>query len=232
MPLWGLEGDATLSETQMSSFGRALQPSFTMHYRAIGDVSKERGFNKWFCGSYREYIPDHYQLGYQITAYANTKYNENIWNKIVRYAVRNPYTIATTYVAMKYTDDLDATTVTQTTSDNRDIEQGAKEGNKRYQLVESMLVHQITKFIGGYAAAMGGVDAIVFGGGIGRKGDRIRAMALEGLECFGIKLHEGKNMNPSGGDDISAEASKVRIFVVDTNEEIIVARKAKALLEA
>ncbi len=101
MPLWGLEGDATLSETQMSSFGRALQPSFTMHYRAIGDVSKERGFNKWFCGSYREYIPDHYQLGYQITAYANTKYNENIWDKIVRYAVRNPYTIATTYVAMK-----------------------------------------------------------------------------------------------------------------------------------
>ena len=101
MPLWGLEGDATLSETQMSSFGRALQPSFTMHYRAIGNPTKERGYNKWFCGSYREYIPDHYQLGYQITAYANTKYNENIWDKIVRYAVRNPYTFATTYVAMR-----------------------------------------------------------------------------------------------------------------------------------
>ena len=101
MPLWGLEGDATLSETQMSSFGRALQPSFTMHYRAVGNHFNERGFNKWFCGSYREYIPDHYKLGYQITAYANTKYNENIWDKIVRYSVRNPYTIATTSVAMK-----------------------------------------------------------------------------------------------------------------------------------
>ena len=101
MPLWGLEGDATLSETQMSSFGRALQPSFTMHYRAVGNIAKERGFNKWFCGSYREYIPDHYKLGYQITAYANTKYDENIWDKIVRYAVRNPYVIATTYVGMK-----------------------------------------------------------------------------------------------------------------------------------
>ena len=101
MPLWALEGDATLSETQMSSFGRALQPSFTMHYRAIGNPTKERGYNKWFCGSYKEYIPDHYQLGYQITAYANTKYDENIWDKIVRYAVRNPYTIATTYVAMR-----------------------------------------------------------------------------------------------------------------------------------
>ena len=101
MPLWGLEGDATLSETQMSSFGRALQPSFTMHYRALGNFAKERGPNKWFCGSYREYIPDHYQLGYQITAYANTKYDENIWDKIVRYAVRNPYVIATTYVGMR-----------------------------------------------------------------------------------------------------------------------------------
>ena len=101
MPLWGLEGDATLSETQMSSFGRALQPSFTMHYRAMGNIAQERGFNKWFCGSYREYIPNHYQLGYQITAYANTKYNENIWDKIVNYSVRHPYTIATTYVAMK-----------------------------------------------------------------------------------------------------------------------------------
>ena len=101
MPLWGLEGDATLSETQMSSFGRALQPSFTMHYRAIGNIAKERGINKWFCGSYREHIPDHYHLGYQLTAFANTKYDENVWDKIVRYAVRNPYVLATTYVGLK-----------------------------------------------------------------------------------------------------------------------------------
>ena len=56
-------------------------------------------------------------------------------------------------------------------------------------------------------------------------------MALEGLECLGVKLHEGKNLNPNGGDDISTDDSRVRIYVVDTNEEIIVARKAKALLE-
>ena len=101
MPLWGLEGDATLSETQMSSFGRALQPSFTMHYRAVGNIALDRGIDKWFCGSYREYIPNHYQLGYQITSYANTKFDENVWNKVVRYAVRNPYVIATTYFGMK-----------------------------------------------------------------------------------------------------------------------------------
>ncbi|MBR2326925.1 MAG: hypothetical protein IKA49_06190 [Alistipes sp.] len=102
MPLWGLEGDATLSETQMSSFGRALQPSFTMHYRAVGDFTKvRRNTDKWFCGSYREFIPDHYRIGYQVTAFANTKYDENVWNKIVRYAVRNPYVFATTAVAMR-----------------------------------------------------------------------------------------------------------------------------------
>ena len=101
MPLWGLEGDATLSETQMSSFGRALQPSFTMHYRAMGNIGNTRFCDKWFCGSYREYIPDHYQLGYQVTSYANTKYNENIWDKIVHYAVRRPYVFATTFFALR-----------------------------------------------------------------------------------------------------------------------------------
>ena len=101
MPLWGLEGDATLSETQMSSFGRALQPGFTMHYRAVGNFAKGRNLSKWFCGSFKEYIPDHYQLGYQITSYANTKYNENIWDKIVHFAVRNPYLIVTTYAGLR-----------------------------------------------------------------------------------------------------------------------------------
>ena len=78
---------------------------------------------------------------------------------------------------------------------------------------------------------MDGVDAIVFGGGIGRNSAAVRAQALEGLECLGAKLDPEKNRTATGGDDISAADSSVRIFVVDTNEEIIVARKAKALLE-
>jgi peptide/nickel transport system permease protein len=89
----------------------------------------------------------------------------------------------------------------------------------------------IKKYIGAYAAAMGGLDGIVFGGGIGRKSDIIRSMSLEGLEFLGVQLDLDKNIDPCGGDDISANDSKVRIFVVDTNEEIVVARKAKALLE-
>ena len=69
-----------------------------------------------------------------------------------------------------------------------------------------------------------------FGGGIGRKSHLIRALALEGLEFLGICTDEDKNRQAEGGDDISRDGSPVRIFVVDTNEEIIVARKAMSLL--
>ena len=78
---------------------------------------------------------------------------------------------------------------------------------------------------------MGGVDAVVFGGGIGCNSSLVREMALEGLDCFGVKLDPEKNAHARKNSDISAEDSPVRVFVVDTNEEIIVARKAKQLLE-
>ena len=102
LPLWVLEGDAVLNETQMSSFGRGLQPSFSIHYRALGNISKlGRNTDKWFCGSFREYVPDHYHIGYQITSYAYTKYNENIWDKVAWFSSRNPYMIATTAISLK-----------------------------------------------------------------------------------------------------------------------------------
>ena len=108
MPLWALEGDAVMNETLMSSYGRGLQPRFSMGYRAWGDqigrdhkgrVSKN--IDRWFCGSYRDYIPDHYELGYQLSTYAYDRYGENIWDKVGRYGVRNPYVIAATHVGLK-----------------------------------------------------------------------------------------------------------------------------------
>ena len=117
-------------------------------------------------------------------------------------------------------------------NDLRDIQDAAKNGNEDCQNAIKAYAYGIKKYIGAYAAAMGGVDAIVFGGGIGRKSDIVRAMSLEGLDFLGITLDENKNTNANGGDDISSLDSKVRIFVVDTNEEIIVARKAKKLLES
>lgn len=116
-------------------------------------------------------------------------------------------------------------------NDLRDIQEAAKNGNVDCQNAIKAYAYGIKKYIGAYAAAMGGLDAIVFGGGIGRKSDTVRSMSLEGLEFLGVSLDEEKNATPNGGDDISVAGSKVRIFVVDTNEEIIVARKAMALLK-
>ena len=116
-------------------------------------------------------------------------------------------------------------------NDLRDIQAAAENGNVNCQNAIKAYAYGIKKYIGAYAAAMGGVDAVVFGGGIGRKSDLVRALSLEGLDFLGITLDADKNRNPDGGDDISADGSPVRIYVVDTNEEIVVARKAKALLE-
>ena len=115
-------------------------------------------------------------------------------------------------------------------NDLRDIQEAADQGNVDCQNAVKAYSYGIKKYIGAYTAAMGGVDAIVFGGGIGRNSASVRQQALEGLECFGVQLDPVKNAAASGGSDISADGSKVRIYVVDTNEEIIVARKAQALL--
>ena len=106
MPIWAMEGDAVMSETMMSSFGRGLQPSFSMAYRAMGSVGRDRrNIDRWFCGSYRDYIPDHYELGYQICSYAWERYGRNIWDQVAWYGSRNPYVLATTRVALeKYYD--------------------------------------------------------------------------------------------------------------------------------
>ena len=124
--------------------------------------------------------------------------------------------------------------VTQTTSDNRDIEQGAKNGNKRYQLVENMLCHQITKYIGGYAAAMGGIDAIVFTGGIGENNPQYRTRVGEKLEFMGVKVDEEINkkaFRTSEEFDISTPDAKVRMLVIPTNEELMIARDTYELVK-
>ena len=119
------------------------------------------------------------------------------------------------------------------TSDNRDIEDGAKTGNKRYQLVESMLVHQLTKYIGGYAAAMGGVDAIVFAGGIGENNPQYRTRVAENLAFLGVKIDEelnAKAKRTSVEYDISAPGATVKMLVIPTNEELMIAKDTMELV--
>ena len=94
MPLWMVEGDATLFETESSSFGRGKQPRFTLEFRAMGDLaSKYRNLDKFFCGSYRDFIPDHYQLGYQMVAHGNQLSGQIMANAMAAYGPRRPWTI-------------------------------------------------------------------------------------------------------------------------------------------
>ena len=115
-------------------------------------------------------------------------------------------------------------------SDNRDIEAASKEGNKRAQLVGEMLNYEIKKYIGSYTAAMGGLDAVIFTGGIGENAGAVRSGACEGMEYFGIKLDEELNAKVHGDFvKISTDDSKTQVWVVPTNEELLIARDTKEL---
>ena len=118
------------------------------------------------------------------------------------------------------------------TSDNRTIEQRAKEGDERAKLVESMLCHQLTKYIGGFAAAMGGVDAVVFTGGIGENNPQYRTRVGKSLEFLGTKVDEEKNNCRGKEVEFSVEGSKVKLFVIPTNEELVIARDTLAIVNA
>lgn len=117
--------------------------------------------------------------------------------------------------------------VSQKTSDNRDIEEAAKAGDKRAQLIESMLCHQLTKYIGGFAAAMGGLDAVVFTGGIGENNPQYRSRVAEKLAFMGVKINEelnAKAKRTSDENDISTPDAKVKMLVIPTNEELMIAK--------
>ncbi|MBR5540032.1 MAG: acetate kinase [Clostridia bacterium] len=115
-------------------------------------------------------------------------------------------------------------------SDDRDIAAAMKEGNARAQLAWDMRSYQILKYIGGYVAALGGLDAIVFTAGIGENQDALRAELLEKLAYLGVKLDAKANLVHGEEAEISAPDSAVRAFVIPTNEELVIARDTKALV--
>ena len=115
--------------------------------------------------------------------------------------------------------------------DIRDLEEAAAEGNQRAQLALDMYVSEIRRHLGGLLVELGGADAIVFTGGIGENGKRIRAAVCEGLNELGIELDSDANQRVSGEMEISAEGSNVEIWVIPTNEEIVVAGQTQELLK-
>lgn len=115
-------------------------------------------------------------------------------------------------------------------SDDRDIAAAMAEGNARAQLAWDMRSYQILKYIGGFVAALGGLDAIVFTAGIGENQDALRAELLEKLAYLGVKLDAKANLVHGEEAEISTPDSAVRAFVIPTNEELVIARDTKALI--
>ena len=114
--------------------------------------------------------------------------------------------------------------LTGISSDMRDIDRAYDEGNPRAILARDMYYNRIKKFIGEYAAEMGGVDLIVFTGGVGENSCEMRESVCSGLEFMGIKFDKGANAGARGVDKLlSAADSKVKIAVIATNEELVIA---------
>ncbi len=114
-------------------------------------------------------------------------------------------------------------------SDFRDIEEAAKNGNERAQLALDIFAYKVRKFIGSYTAAMGGVDAIVFTAGLGENSIAMRDKICQGLEFLGTRIDPGKNNVRGKAAEISVDGAKVKIFVIPTNEELVIARDTKEI---
>ncbi len=118
-------------------------------------------------------------------------------------------------------------------SDMRDVENGVKEGNERAKLALDMYNYRIKKYIGAYAAAMGGVDTIVFTAGVGEHQWDVRYNALKGLEFLGIEVDYDKNKANFGEEEIiSTPNSRVKVVVVPTDEELLIASDTLALIQS
>lgn len=117
-------------------------------------------------------------------------------------------------------------------SDMRDNTEAMLNGNERAKLAIEMVAYRVKKYVGSYIAVLGGVDAIVFTGGIGEHSFRVREMVMDGMEYCGAKLDKKKN-EEYGSDVgyINTEDSKVKIIVLPTNEELSIARETKELTE-
>ncbi len=120
--------------------------------------------------------------------------------------------------------------VSGVSNDNRDVAAAAAQGNHRAQLSIDMQRYQILKFVGSYVAAMNGVDAIVFTGGIGENDGELRKYVCENLAYLGVKIDDQKNAIRGEEVKISTEDSKVNVYIIPTNEELAIARDTLAII--
>jgi acetate kinase len=117
-------------------------------------------------------------------------------------------------------------------SDFRDLTAAADQGNKRAKLALDVFSYSCKKYVGAYAAAMNGVDCVVFTAGVGENTACVRTAICENMQYLGLELDEEKNQQKNNGSirDISGKNSKVKVLIIPTNEELVIARETAQLL--
>jgi acetate kinase len=120
--------------------------------------------------------------------------------------------------------------ISELTNDNRDLVDAAAAGNEKAALALNMQTYQIIKFIGSYIAAMNGVDAIVFAGGIGENNPELRQDICDSFTYLGVKIDDEKNHVRGEEIKISTDDSGVAVYVIPTNEELAIARDTKDIV--
>ena len=116
-------------------------------------------------------------------------------------------------------------------NDIRELHSAAKQGNQQAQLALDVYVGEVRRYLGGMLVELGGADIIAFTGGIGENDAVIRQAICEGLESFGIVLDSSRNLDARNEAKIQADTSRTQLWVLPTNEELVVARQTKALLQ-
>ncbi len=116
--------------------------------------------------------------------------------------------------------------VSETTNDMREIIAGAEEGNEQHRLALDIFCYRVRKYIGAYSAVLGGLDAVVFTGGIGENAPAVRTKSCEGLEAFGITLDEARN----AANETTISTGPVKVLVIPTNEELAIGRATVQVL--
>lgn len=120
--------------------------------------------------------------------------------------------------------------LSKVSGDCRDLEEAALQGNDRAELALDMFTSEVRRYLGGMMVELGGLDVLVFTGGIGENGVGIRDAVCTNLEELGIKLEAALNSSPQGETKINADDSRTQVWVLPTNEEIVVARQTRELL--
>jgi len=116
-------------------------------------------------------------------------------------------------------------------NDFRELAEAAEKGNKRAELAIDIFCRRVKKYIGAYVALMNGVDLLIFTAGIGENAVDVRAKILSNLENLGIIINQDKNKSRGKEIKISSDSSAVDVYIIPTNEELVIAREAKKIIE-